>query len=44
MTDTPKPEFTEAYAKDVKARFEKIEKQLAELVAFAKPLGHSPSK
>ena len=37
-------EFTEAYAQDVKARFEHLEKQLADLIEFAKKLGHSPSK
>lgn len=39
-----KKDFTEQYAQDVKARFEKIEKSLAEAVAFIKKLGHEPSK
>lgn len=39
-----KKEFTPEYANDVKARFEKIEALLKEIVEFLKPLGHSPSK
>ena len=44
MSDAPKHEFTEAYAADVRKRFENLEKQVKELVEFAKPLGHLPSK
>jgi len=53
MTDTPvseapkeapKAEFTDAYAKDVKARFEHLEKHVRELNEFSTQLGHSPSK
>ena len=44
MPDAPKSEFTEAYAQDVKARFEHLEKKVKELIEFAQKLGHAPSE
>ena len=41
-SDDKKIEFTQTYATDVKARFEKLEASLADVVEFAKKLGHQP--